>query len=219
MDPNTPYPNQQTQNDKDVIDTLRLQVEKLKYEKVELENHLEQEQERFLNNLNKSSGWTTPQSPVGMNSYDSIFYNSTLAESLKAEINQLRSQKATVEKELISTQLQSQIFKKELIELRKRLNIPIDDLLALPEIFSTTSRRRSQTVSSLSPETRSKRSQSVSFSAVPVPYISQPSPTRILSNALPLNRRHTTKYYHASMVKSTNNDIFSNAMNQHAMTE
>ncbi|CAG8546792.1 31592_t:CDS:2 [Gigaspora margarita] len=50
-------------------------------------------------------------------------------EVLKAEINSLRTRTAEIEKEYIAKSSQATRFKNELIELRKKSGLPVDDLL------------------------------------------------------------------------------------------
>ncbi|KAJ1669421.1 hypothetical protein GGF38_002271 [Coemansia sp. RSA 25] len=80
-----------------------------------------------------------------------------MTETLKADINSLRLRLADAERELISCYSQSQIYKKELVALRQRLGMRVDDLYLDDPVPSTirsshadhtTRPRRSQSVSS-----------------------------------------------------------------------
>ncbi|KAJ2891140.1 hypothetical protein IWW38_003749, partial [Coemansia aciculifera] len=80
-----------------------------------------------------------------------------ITETLKADINSLRLRLADAERELISCYSQSQIYKKELVCLRQRLGMRVDDLYLDDPVPSTirsshadhtTRPRRSQSVSS-----------------------------------------------------------------------
>ncbi|CAG8568225.1 16217_t:CDS:2 [Racocetra fulgida] len=52
-----------------------------------------------------------------------------VVEVLKAELNSLRTRAAEIEKEYIAKSSQATRFKNELIELRKKSGLPVDDLL------------------------------------------------------------------------------------------
>ncbi|KAJ2839063.1 hypothetical protein J3B02_006325, partial [Coemansia erecta] len=80
-----------------------------------------------------------------------------ITETLKADINSLRLRLADAERELVSCYNQSQIYKKELVSLRQRLGMSVDDLYMddpvpgtiRPMLSDHTTRpRRSQSVSS-----------------------------------------------------------------------
>ncbi|KAJ2741593.1 hypothetical protein GGI20_005080 [Coemansia sp. BCRC 34301] len=79
-----------------------------------------------------------------------------MTETLKADINSLRLRLADAERELISCYNQSQIYKKELVALRQRLGMRVDDLYLDDPVPSTI--RSSHTDHT----TRPRRSQSVS---------------------------------------------------------
>ncbi|KAJ2376138.1 hypothetical protein IW150_002159 [Coemansia sp. RSA 2607] len=80
-----------------------------------------------------------------------------MTETLKADINSLRLRLADTERELVSCYNQSQIYKKELVSLRQRLGMGVDDLYLDDPVPHTirplladhgTRPRRSQSVSS-----------------------------------------------------------------------
>ncbi|OMJ08187.1 Coiled-coil domain-containing protein 6 [Smittium culicis] len=138
------FPNCELE-DKDLeILLLKDEIDKLKQEKVDLENSLEQEQERLVNKLNRqfdiynsqpifvqNSGLVSPgaiSNPINSeNNYPSFFPN----DSLKSEIITLRYKQIELEKELFSACSQNQLFKAELFRLRNKLDLPTDDLAAL----------------------------------------------------------------------------------------
>ncbi|KAJ1668543.1 hypothetical protein IW140_002707 [Coemansia sp. RSA 1813] len=80
-----------------------------------------------------------------------------ITETLKADVNSLRLRLADAERELVSCYNQSQIYKKELVSLRQRLGMRVDDLYLDDPVPSSirsaisdgaTRPRRSQSVSS-----------------------------------------------------------------------
>ncbi|KAJ2657819.1 hypothetical protein IWW48_004349 [Coemansia sp. RSA 1200] len=82
-----------------------------------------------------------------------------ITETLKADVNSLRLRLADAERELVSCYNQSQIYKKELVSLRQRLGMRVDDLYLEDPVPSTI---RSAI---LDGTTRPRRSQSVSSGA------------------------------------------------------
>ncbi|KAI9503551.1 hypothetical protein GGI25_003674 [Coemansia spiralis] len=82
-----------------------------------------------------------------------------ITETLKADINSLRLKLADAERELVSCYNQSQIYKKELVSLRQRLGMRVDDLYLEDPIPSTIRSAFSDGI------TRPRRSQSVSSGA------------------------------------------------------
>ncbi|KAJ2537445.1 hypothetical protein EV175_006722 [Coemansia sp. RSA 1933] len=82
-----------------------------------------------------------------------------ITETLKADVNSLRLRLADAERELVSCYNQSQIYKKELVSLRQRLGMRIDDLYLDDPVPSSI---RSAVADG---STRPRRSQSVSSGA------------------------------------------------------
>ncbi|KAJ1735320.1 hypothetical protein LPJ61_000606 [Coemansia biformis] len=82
-----------------------------------------------------------------------------ITETLKAEINSLRLRLSDAERELVSCYSQSQVYKKELVALRQRLGMRIDDLYLDDPVPSTI---RSAVADA---SARPRRSQSVSSGA------------------------------------------------------
>ncbi|KAJ1826540.1 hypothetical protein LPJ56_002126, partial [Coemansia sp. RSA 2599] len=84
-----------------------------------------------------------------------------ITETLKADINSLRLRLADAERELVSCYNQSQIYKKELVSLRQRLGMSVDDLYMDDPVPSTIRAMLSDHA------TRPRRSQSVSSGSTP----------------------------------------------------
>lgn len=82
-----------------------------------------------------------------------------ITETLKADVNSLRMRLADAERELVSCYNQSQIYKKELVSLRQRLGMRVDDLYLDDPVPSTIRSTLADHVS------RPRRSQSVSSGA------------------------------------------------------
>ncbi|KAJ1962411.1 hypothetical protein GGI12_002666 [Dipsacomyces acuminosporus] len=161
---------------------LQQRLETMAREKVTLENAIEQEQERMFNQGRRLSGSLSPTAfmPVGVglgggaisprwhtshsrsssvSSFGGASASSVgITESLKADINALRLRLADAERELVSCYSQSQIYKKELVSLRQRLGMNVDDLYLDDPVPSTIKSSSSFTDSSARP----RRSQSVS---------------------------------------------------------
>ncbi|KAI8319507.1 hypothetical protein GQ54DRAFT_34592 [Martensiomyces pterosporus] len=160
---------------------LQQRLETMAREKVSLESAIEQEQERMFNQGRRLSGSIspTPFMPIGVglgggavsprwpNSHSrsssvSSFGGASVSsvgitESLKADINSLRLKLADAERELVSCYHQSQIYKKELVSLRQRLGMNVDDLYLDDPVPSTL-----KTSSLAESGARPRRSQSVS---------------------------------------------------------
>ncbi|ORX73563.1 hypothetical protein DL89DRAFT_319350 [Linderina pennispora] len=137
-----------------------------------LETAMEQEQERMFNQGRRLSGSISPGGPFvastgvpgavsprwahSRSSSVSSFGNGSVA----SDVNSLRLRLADCERELVSCYSQSQIYKKELVALRQRLGMSVDDLylddpvpMALKSTYAeggSARPRRSQSVSSSS---------------------------------------------------------------------
>ncbi|KAJ2005848.1 hypothetical protein H4R26_001724 [Coemansia thaxteri] len=162
---------------------LQQRLEMMAREKVSLETAIEQEQERMFNQSRRLSGSLSPTAlaPVGIgvgigigamsprwtkshsrsssvSSFGGTSVGSVgITETLKADINSLRLRLADAERELVSCYSQSQIYKKELVALRQRLGMRVDDLyledpvpssIRLSHADHAARPRRSQSVSS-----------------------------------------------------------------------
>ncbi|KAJ1652860.1 hypothetical protein IWQ61_006899 [Dispira simplex] len=180
-----------------LTNTLQKKLDKLQKEKVDLENALEQEQERLVNQLQRQLDFTRTLSPnsasvsiasspgggslpmLGMSPSTpsphkrgpSQSVDNGLVEMLKADINSLRLKVTDLEKELVSKYNQSQVYKRELLQLRRQLglstaNLHDDDLT--PNVIRLLFPDR---------PVRARRSMSSSQSDrfIPTGYLSHPS--------------------------------------------
>ncbi|KAJ2610982.1 hypothetical protein H4S08_003376 [Coemansia sp. RSA 1365] len=126
---------------------LQQQLEAMAREKVTLENAIEQSHEREFNQGRRASGtssplvsplWQTHSRSSSVSSFGAGSVGSVgITETLKAEINSLRLRVAEAERELVSCYAQSQIYKKELVGLRQRLGMRVDDLYVDDPVPST----------------------------------------------------------------------------------
>lgn len=162
------------------MNTLTRKLEKLRAEKAELENVLEAESESLVLRLQRqlsqlmqqqnqqqqpasipsasaaSNSLISPTSPSA--GATALLTNSdplnpspaTLIEILKTENATLRNRLVNTEREFIKTTRQSEMYRSELIALRQRAGIPIDDLIgAAPTVednypSALAARRRSR---------------------------------------------------------------------------
>ncbi|KAJ2156729.1 hypothetical protein GGF46_004998 [Coemansia sp. RSA 552] len=158
---------------------LQQRLELMAREKLSLESAIEHEQERVFNQsrrVSASGASPLPLAPAGaggamsprwqrshsrsssVSSFGGASVGSVgITETLKADITSLRLRLADAERELVSCYNQSQIYKKELVALRQRLGMRVDDLYLEDPVPSTirsampnanTRPRRSQSVSS-----------------------------------------------------------------------
>ncbi|KAJ1801253.1 hypothetical protein LPJ59_000431 [Coemansia sp. RSA 2399] len=167
------------------ISELQQRLEIMAREKVSLECAIEHEQERVFNQSRRLSGGSmspmlqigAPNAPTAagavsprwvkshsrsssVSSFGGASVSSVgITETLKADVNSLRLRLADAERELVSCYHQSQIYKKELVSLRQRLGMRIDDLYLDDPVPSSI---RSSVADSA---TRPRRSQSVSSGA------------------------------------------------------
>ncbi|KAI9472579.1 hypothetical protein LPJ78_004578 [Coemansia sp. RSA 989] len=157
---------------------LQQRLELMTREKVSLETALEHEQERIFNQSRRMSGASSPMPLVpaaggavsprwarshsrssSVSSFGGASVGSVgITETLKADVNSLRLRLADAERELVSCYNQSQIYKKELVALRQRLGMRVDDLYLEDPVPSTI-----RTATDLA--ARPRRSQSVSSGA------------------------------------------------------
>ncbi|KAJ2720449.1 hypothetical protein GGI07_004595 [Coemansia sp. Benny D115] len=169
------------------IAELQQRLEVMAREKVSLESAIEQEQERMFNQTRRLSGTLSPSALVpvsagsiggvgamsprwakshsrssSVSSFGATSVSSSvvgITETLKADINSLRLRLADAERELVSCYNQSQIYKKELVSLRQRLGMSVDDLYLDDPLPSSI---RPVIALSADHTTRPRRSQSVS---------------------------------------------------------
>ncbi|KAL1917363.1 uncharacterized protein VTP21DRAFT_5019 [Calcarisporiella thermophila] len=127
---------------------LQKKLYQLQKEKVDMENQLEQEQEYIVNRLqkqldalqmqspvsptsmnNKNHKWPLSHSPTSSSSEFGGAPSQGVVEMLKSEVNSLRQKADMIEKEYVNKLNQIKGLKTELIDLRRKDNLPVDDLL------------------------------------------------------------------------------------------
>ncbi|KAJ2376663.1 hypothetical protein H4S02_007861 [Coemansia sp. RSA 2611] len=170
-------PTVSTSGDATIVE-LQQRLELMAREKVSLESAIEHEQERMFNQSRRLSAGSSPMplAPIGgaisprwprshsrsssVSSFGGASVSSVgITETLKADVSSLRVRLADAERELVSCYNQSQIYKKELVALRQRLGMRVDDLYLDDPVPSTI---RSVATD---PSARPRRSQSVSSGA------------------------------------------------------
>ncbi|EGF99222.1 uncharacterized protein MELLADRAFT_118352 [Melampsora larici-populina 98AG31] len=157
-----------------LVNTLTRKLEKLRAEKVELESVLEAESESLVLRLQRRLSLLMQQqqqssqststtaaiaapatSPPGGPNINALVNNpdplhpsaNTLIELLKTENSNLRNRLVDTEREYIKTSRQSDMYRNELIALRQRVGLPIDDLIGAIPTFEENypaARRRSR---------------------------------------------------------------------------
>ncbi|KAJ2077328.1 hypothetical protein H4R24_005193 [Coemansia sp. RSA 988] len=148
---------------------LQQRLDVMAREKVTLENAIEQSQEREFNQGRRASGassplvsprWRTHSRSSSVSSFGAGSVGSVgITETLKADVNSLWLRLAEAERELVSCYTQSQIYKKELVALRQRLGMRVDDLYVDDPVPSSIR------VAAGDGSARPRRSQSVSGGA------------------------------------------------------
>jgi hypothetical protein len=161
-----------------IINVLSRKLEKLQEEKIELENVLEAESESHVNRLsrelsalrlaqqlaNQQNGGSPgaaingdgTQSPTLLRLPNPLAPSSEdMLEAMRRENDQLRNRLVDTEREFIRISRLNEIYREELIQHRRRLGLPVDNLIGLSAhdpYFQPTHRRSSSNASS-SPST------------------------------------------------------------------
>ncbi|KAI0291012.1 hypothetical protein BC826DRAFT_1024457 [Russula brevipes] len=160
-----------------IINVLSRKLEKLQEEKIELENVLEAESESHVNRLsrelsalrlaqqlaNQQNGGSPglggagvngdgTQSPTLLRLPNPLAPSSEdMLEAMRRENEQLRNRLVDTEREFIRISRLNEIYREELIQHRRRLNLPVDNLIGLSAhdpYFQPTHRRSSSAASS-----------------------------------------------------------------------
>ncbi|KAF8268324.1 hypothetical protein EI94DRAFT_1800559 [Lactarius quietus] len=160
-----------------IINVLSRKLEKLQEEKIELENVLEAESESHVNRLSRElsalrlaqqlasqqNGGSPGAASVGVNgdgtqSPTLLRLPNPLApssedmlEAMRRENEQLRSRLVDTEREFIRISRLNEIYREELIQHRRRLGLPVDNLIGLSAhdpYFQPTHHRRSSSSTS-----------------------------------------------------------------------
>ncbi|KAI9462784.1 hypothetical protein BJY52DRAFT_1255136 [Lactarius psammicola] len=165
-----------------IINVLSRKLEKLQEEKIELENVLEAESESHVNRLsrelsalrlaqqlaNQQNGGSPGAASIGGINGDGTQSPTLLRlpnplapssedmlEAMRRENEQLRNRLVDTEREFIRISRLNEIYREELIQHRRRLGLPVDNLIGLSAhdpYFQPTHRRSSSNASS-SPST------------------------------------------------------------------
>ncbi|KAH9174823.1 hypothetical protein EDB89DRAFT_1950769 [Lactarius sanguifluus] len=158
-----------------IINVLSRKLEKLQEEKIELENVLEAESESHVNRLSRElsalrlaqqlatqqnggspgagiNGDGGTQSPTLLRLPNPIAPSSEdMLEAMRRENEQLRNRLVDTEREFIRISRLNEIYREELIQHRRRLGLPVDNLIGLSAhdpYFQPTHRRSSSNASS-----------------------------------------------------------------------
>ncbi|KAI0316081.1 hypothetical protein OF83DRAFT_1128909 [Amylostereum chailletii] len=174
-----------------IINVLSRKLEKLQEEKIDLENVLEAESESHVNRLSRELSvlrlaQQQAQLPNGVNGppangdgpireYGRSIHDpptpssDLLLESMRRDNEQLRARLVDTEREYIRISRLNEIYREELIEHRRRLGLPMDNLIGLSSAqdpYSQPTHRRSSSNTSSNPQFHHNL---VSTHAVPIP--------------------------------------------------
>ncbi|KAM5532168.1 hypothetical protein V8D89_014193 [Ganoderma adspersum] len=222
-----------------IINILSRKLEQLREEKIELENVLEAESESHVNRLSRElsalrlaqqqqqqqagpshvngSGNASPQDTRTAPQLAHLFSRSNgdpsqdmILDALRRENEALRSRLVETEQDFIRISRLNEVYREELIQHRRRLGLPVDSLIGLPqsEPFSQPMHRRSSTSSSPSSSIHIPSNPSHPIrhaAAVPIPR--PPSQIRRPSNII--SSESTTPLSHSPSSTSTSPFPFS----------
>ncbi|EPS94916.1 hypothetical protein FOMPIDRAFT_1043770, partial [Fomitopsis schrenkii] len=168
--------NQYEAEEERIINVLSRKLERLREEKIALENTLEAESESHVNRLSREisalrlaqqqqangngSGSISPaDTRFGMQAF--LGYRNPvqpttemMLEAMRRENEQLRARLVDTERDYIRVTRLNEIYREELIEHRRRLGLPVDNLIGLtsPDPYSQPTHRRASSSTS-SPST------------------------------------------------------------------
>ncbi|KAI0253015.1 hypothetical protein BJV78DRAFT_1198510 [Lactifluus subvellereus] len=145
-----------------IINVLSRKLEKLQEEKIELENVLEAESESHVNRLSRElsalrlAQQLASQQNGGSPGVGAIGINGDGTQSppgfaMRRENEQLRNRLVDTEREFIRISRLNEIYREELIQHRRRLGLPVDNLIGLSAhdpYFQPTHRRSFSNTSS-----------------------------------------------------------------------
>ncbi|EGO03424.1 hypothetical protein SERLA73DRAFT_165123 [Serpula lacrymans var. lacrymans S7.3] len=175
-----------------IINVLSRKLEQLREEKIDLENALEAESESHVNRLSRElsalrlaqqqqlSGTNgsisaSPEMRVGLQTFMSASIPTSMPsaevmlEAMRRENEHLRNRLVDTERDYIRISRLNEIYREELIEHRRRLGLPVDNLIGLSSVdpYSQPTHRRS--VSNMSSPSTSVIQSHTSRAARPVP--------------------------------------------------
>ncbi|KAI0945039.1 hypothetical protein AcW1_001825 [Taiwanofungus camphoratus] len=157
--------NQYEAEEERIINVLSRKLEQLREEKIELENALEAESENHVNRLsreitalrlaqqeqvNGSGGGSPIDTRLGLQPF--LGYRGPaeptaeiMLEAMRRENEQLRNRLVDTERDYIRITRLNEIYREELIEHRRRLGLPVDNLIGLAsnDPYSQPTHRRS----------------------------------------------------------------------------
>ncbi|KAI0790520.1 hypothetical protein C8Q75DRAFT_762277 [Abortiporus biennis] len=185
-----------------IINVLSRKLEQLREEKIDLENTLEAESEAHVNRLSReisalrraqqqqqqqqAAGATNGTATNGSGNVSPVQYRNAILstteptttmmlEAMRRENEQLRSRLVDTERDYIRISRLNEIYREELIEHRRRLGLPVDNLIGLAS-------------SSVDPYSQPlHRRQSISSSTSTSPYLG-PSYSASTSSRVPIPR-------------------------------
>lgn len=137
-----------------IINLLSRKLEKLREEKIELENTLEAESEQHVNRLNREisalriaqagNGGENDPPPLGRGLPNGNGPSmEVVLEALRRENEALRSRLTDTERDYIRMTRLNEIYREELIDHRRRLGLPVDNLIGIHTVESQPTHRRS----------------------------------------------------------------------------
>ncbi|KAG9311814.1 hypothetical protein JVU11DRAFT_8061 [Chiua virens] len=158
-----------------IINVLSRKLEQLREEKIQLENVLEAENESHVNRLNRelsvlraqaasaasttASGASSPaasRSAPFLSGHDPTAPSvDVMLEAMRRENEQLRTRLVDTERDYVRISRLNDIYREELLELRRRLGLSVDNLVGLTpsDPFSQPTHRRSMSSGISSPST------------------------------------------------------------------
>ncbi|GBE89077.1 hypothetical protein BKA93DRAFT_917435 [Sparassis latifolia] len=150
--------NQYEAEEERIINVLSRKLEQLREEKIELENALEAESESHVNRLSREiSALRLAQQhpPVNGSGGGEVTSHSLpnpaepsaeiMLDAMRRENEQLRNRLVDTERDYIRITRLNEIYREELIEHRRRLGLPVDNLIGLSSMdpYSQPTHRRS----------------------------------------------------------------------------
>ncbi|ESK92573.1 isoform d [Moniliophthora roreri MCA 2997] len=167
-----------------ITNVLLRKLEKLRQDKIELENTLEAESESHVNRLTRELSLLKAQQQAGTQALNGSGEHTSdsrspadpstevMLEALRRENEQLRNRLVDFERDYVRLSRLNEIYREELIEHRTRLGLSVDNLVGLSssDPYTQPSHRRSS--SSFSSRTSSP-STSLQY---PVPHHARPIP-------------------------------------------
>ncbi|KAI9568040.1 hypothetical protein HD554DRAFT_2102504 [Boletus coccyginus] len=204
-----------------IINVLSRKLEQLREEKIQLENALEAESESHVNRLSREisalrrqaaqaqasasggeqhaerNGSTTAASFPDAARHDPTAPSvDVMLEAMRRENEQLRTRLVDTERDYVRISRLNDIYREELLELRRRLGLSVDNLVGLTpaDPFSQPTHRRSMSGVS-SPSTSvgyHSGARPATTHAVPIPSHGVPIPRPSSSIHRPLNNRSET---------------------------